>query len=134
MGVTEFADKAEITLTQASRILNGASGTRRTTLPRFVQALGLIKSEDINALYRKAGFQPPQSVPNSKSGISMFENKESYDPVDEALTEEESRRILSRFEGRPRRQRERLERVLDTILTEFPDVEYDVTTHGKKAE
>ena len=57
--LSEFAARADITLVQASRIVNGQSGTRRATLPRFVQALHLSDSDQIVALYQKAGFVPP---------------------------------------------------------------------------
>src|SRR5438045_7572804 len=57
--VSEFAGRAGLTLTQVSRILNGQSGTRRTTLPRFARALGLMDAKAIRELYTRAGFLPP---------------------------------------------------------------------------
>jgi hypothetical protein len=63
MSNTDFAQHAEMTLTQVSRILNAGSGTRRSTLPRFIRALrmgGLVWSTRMaNELYEGAGFVPP---------------------------------------------------------------------------
>ena len=39
MDYSEFAQRADLTNVQISRILNGKSGTKRSTLPRFVQAV-----------------------------------------------------------------------------------------------
>lgn len=61
--VTDFARASDTSLTHVSRLLNGASGTRRGTLPRFIRALQMAglrwTPAMVTELYEMAGFVPP---------------------------------------------------------------------------
>lgn len=86
LNATQAAKGADIHLTSWSRIENGQAGTKRTTLPRILAAVG-IRPEDPRFLegYRMAGFVPPDPfsaesvtfipgpIGNNPNGASGFE-------------------------------------------------------------
>ena len=122
--VSEFAERAGITLTQASRILNGQSGTRRTTLPRFIQALGMNQRNAIRDLYARAGFLPPTDpgpTVEDAGGELTYE-------LDEAEREE----LISAFEGVPPSLRPSALRVLQAFIENLPPSDEDSGGAGRR--
>jgi hypothetical protein len=111
--VSEFANRADITLTQASRILNGQSGTRRTTLPRFVRALRLTDRKTIRELYAKAGFLPPADL-TSRGELGTLERTH-------ALGKAEQEELISLFEDVPPHLRPNALRVLKAFIDSLPE-------------
>lgn len=120
MSVTEFADASGITLTQASRLVNGQSGTRRTTLPRFVAALRLTTSEQ-RELYRMAGFTLPAE-------LDLYGNREKPEE-DEWAPDDGPTEVY--YRGLPPEMQDAFR---EMIKAAYLANEKAKTTHGKKAE
>lgn len=91
---TECAKRSGMTLTQWSRLLNGASGTRRTTIAQLVRALGWTNPDRIEDLYRRAGFVPPPIEDRSPGRKQPIETREPEPDAD--LPE-----VLKWYEGLP---------------------------------
>lgn len=71
MTATDATRKAELTLSQWSRITNGRSGTRRSTIPRIASAFGIGPDDPrIDEFYRRAGYEPP-SRPDLRSNEAL---------------------------------------------------------------
>lgn len=65
LSATEAARRADMHLTTWSRLENGQTGTRRNTLPRILEALGIDESDPrYIECYKIAGFgrQSPRSI------------------------------------------------------------------------
>lgn len=105
--VTEFAERSRLTLTQTSRILNGQSGTRRTTLPQIVEALGIIDREEITKLYMKAGFTPPIFPESNRSGDVRQRPELTYEPDPDA----QEPQILAYYDGLPADEQDELTQI-----------------------
>lgn len=124
LNLSEFAERAGLTLTQVSRILNGQSGTRRATLPRFVQALRWNDPERVRDLYRKAGFLPPVELETARKAAP----RELAYELDEAEKEE----LISAFSGIPPTLRPGALRVLKAFLENLPDTEEGGPAYGRR--
>lgn len=120
----EFADASGFTRVQVQRWETGAVRPREENIAAIAAALKSVATEE--EVFKAAGY-----TPNKTPNVTIREERLPYN---ERMTEEEQRRVISMFEGKPRKAREAAEKALNAILAAFPDVDEDHTTHGNKAE
>lgn len=133
MTQVEVSKSAGIERTHLSDIENGKTGSKRETVRKLMLAI----HGDVEEGLRRAGWLGTSSQEYKRSPASDGErllDNQIYEPVEETMTEEEERRLISMFAGKPRKARQTAEAAVEAILAQFPDVDDDKTTHGNKAE
>lgn len=100
LSATEAARRAGIHLTSWSRIENGGAGTKRTTMPRILAAVGIGQMDPRYAEgYQIAGFVPPAGVDGATVSADFGDAPAAETrEIHEDLLEEFDRTYF-RFEG-----------------------------------